>query len=225
MARDLLCIPLAGVGVERTFNFARDMCSYRRGQLHPETIRSLLLVYHAQIRESRLDEAQRSLSSTIDINNMMEEEIEAEIQDQEDEMDLRKNRIDDWDQDCYISDIEAGENIPSRTARMQLRTDYIARKTRRQNPRPQSQALSTFDRSRREEHARIAREQEQRDRENPGIYDPPMSDENEDDYYGLPGIDSSGEDEQEQVLPLYSRRRRAEDIVDNFVSRKTQRRE
>ena len=33
MARDLLYIPLASVGVERVFNFTRDMCDYRRGQL------------------------------------------------------------------------------------------------------------------------------------------------------------------------------------------------
>ena len=52
MARDLLSIPLAGVGVERVFNFARDMCHFRRGQLHPDTIRSLLLVYYLQIKES-----------------------------------------------------------------------------------------------------------------------------------------------------------------------------
>jgi hypothetical protein len=81
MARDLLCIPMAGVGVERLFNYTRDMCGYHRGQLQPSTIRALLLVYFAQVHTSRLDELYELLGSTIDINNMTEEEIEAEIQD------------------------------------------------------------------------------------------------------------------------------------------------
>ena len=35
IARNIFCIPLAGVSVERVFNFARDMCcrGYRRGHL------------------------------------------------------------------------------------------------------------------------------------------------------------------------------------------------
>lgn len=81
MARDLLCIPLAGVGVERVFNFARDMCDYRRGQLQPDTIRQLLLVYFSQITESRINELQRNLHTTINIDNMTEEEMEQETRD------------------------------------------------------------------------------------------------------------------------------------------------
>jgi hypothetical protein len=38
MARDLLYIAIAGVGIKRAFNYARDICNYRRGQIKPETL-------------------------------------------------------------------------------------------------------------------------------------------------------------------------------------------
>ena len=44
MVKDVLAIALAGVGVERVFNFARDTCNYRRGHLHEETIKKIMLV-------------------------------------------------------------------------------------------------------------------------------------------------------------------------------------
>ena len=37
MAKDVLSIAMAGVGVERIFNSGRDTCQYRRGHLHAET--------------------------------------------------------------------------------------------------------------------------------------------------------------------------------------------
>ena len=46
MARDILAIPLSGVGVERVFNMARDVCHYRRSRLHAEQIRQIMLIKH-----------------------------------------------------------------------------------------------------------------------------------------------------------------------------------
>ena len=46
MAKDVLVVPIAGVGIERLFNTARNICSYRRYSLNPETIRELMLVRH-----------------------------------------------------------------------------------------------------------------------------------------------------------------------------------
>jgi hypothetical protein len=43
MARDILATPASGAGVERLFNYARDICHYQRGRLKPETIRELML--------------------------------------------------------------------------------------------------------------------------------------------------------------------------------------
>lgn len=43
LTRDVLSIPASGAGVERLFNWPRDICHYRRGQLKPETVRALML--------------------------------------------------------------------------------------------------------------------------------------------------------------------------------------
>lgn len=44
MAREFLAIPASGVGVERLFNQARDICTYRRHSLKPETLRLLIML-------------------------------------------------------------------------------------------------------------------------------------------------------------------------------------
>lgn len=44
IARDFLAVPAAGVGVERLFNSARDIISYRRHNLKPATIRLLMML-------------------------------------------------------------------------------------------------------------------------------------------------------------------------------------
>ncbi|OQE00404.1 hypothetical protein PENVUL_c052G00054, partial [Penicillium vulpinum] len=43
LTRDILAIPATGVGVERLFNTARDICHYRRGRIKSETIEELML--------------------------------------------------------------------------------------------------------------------------------------------------------------------------------------
>jgi hypothetical protein len=66
MARDFLCIPLAGLGVERVFNFARDICHYRRARLLPTTIRALVLLYFSQVHDHRLNDARAILGKVYD---------------------------------------------------------------------------------------------------------------------------------------------------------------
>jgi hypothetical protein len=129
MARDLLAIPMAGVGIERVFNYARDICHYRRGQLKPDTIRALMLIYCHQQSISRIDELRSTLSLTIDINTMTNEEIEAEVKERERECQLKAAEIDEWDQDQFISDTE--ENIPPRTRKIELQREFRARARRR----------------------------------------------------------------------------------------------
>lgn len=70
---------MAGVGVERVFNYARDICHYRRGKLKPATIRSSLLMYYYQLTESRVDTYRSSLKDTININSMSDKDIEIEL--------------------------------------------------------------------------------------------------------------------------------------------------
>jgi hypothetical protein len=132
MARDLLCIPLAGVGVERLFNFSRDVCSYRRGQLKPPAIRALMLVFFSQLQEERGNELRRILSDTIDVDSMTEEEMEAEVKERENSVGLRQKEVSTWGVDHYISDEEEGEpnrtGYQARTVRAQRRLDAIAHK-------------------------------------------------------------------------------------------------
>ena len=57
MAKDILTIALADVGVEQVFNFAYDTCNYRRGHLHAETIKKIMLVklaYQEKMTDDRL---------------------------------------------------------------------------------------------------------------------------------------------------------------------------
>ncbi|KAJ6110883.1 hypothetical protein N7486_003118 [Penicillium sp. IBT 16267x] len=66
MARDILATPASGAGVERLFNCARDVCHYRRGQLKPETIRSLMLHLFAskfELQQTELEMIKEYLSS------------------------------------------------------------------------------------------------------------------------------------------------------------------
>ncbi|KAJ5720934.1 uncharacterized protein N7483_008868 [Penicillium malachiteum] len=92
IARDTLCVPATGAGVERMFNYARDLCHYRRGSLKPETIENLMLYMCSTkfeteedrlqfIRASMLEE-QAAIGSheySDEIENP-EEEVEEEIQ-------------------------------------------------------------------------------------------------------------------------------------------------
>jgi hypothetical protein len=48
MANDILAMPVAGVGVERIFSIAGNICTNRRSQLSPQAIRKLMLVRHRQ---------------------------------------------------------------------------------------------------------------------------------------------------------------------------------
>ena len=46
MARNILAVPASGAGVERLFNIACDICNFRWGRLHGETIRKLMKMCH-----------------------------------------------------------------------------------------------------------------------------------------------------------------------------------
>jgi hypothetical protein len=46
MAKDVLAVPIAGVGVEHLFSIARRICSYQRHQLGADTIRKMMIVRH-----------------------------------------------------------------------------------------------------------------------------------------------------------------------------------
>lgn len=51
VAMDILAIPIAGVGVERVFNIAKDVIGDRRHRLNAQTIRQLLVLKHGMSDE------------------------------------------------------------------------------------------------------------------------------------------------------------------------------
>ena len=57
MARDVLAIPVSGVGVERLFNTARDICHFRRHSLDASTIQKLMHLRHHNKLIAKLDDA------------------------------------------------------------------------------------------------------------------------------------------------------------------------
>jgi hypothetical protein len=48
MVKDIPAVPISGVGVERLFSTARQMCSYTRTRLRPSTIQKMMVVKHAE---------------------------------------------------------------------------------------------------------------------------------------------------------------------------------
>jgi hAT family C-terminal dimerisation region len=51
MAKNILAIPLAGVGMEQVFNLGYDICIYHWGHLHGTTIQKIMLTKHAHHNE------------------------------------------------------------------------------------------------------------------------------------------------------------------------------
>jgi hAT family C-terminal dimerisation region len=65
MARDVLAVPVSGVGVERMFNMGRDICHYRRHHLHAQSIKEVMMVKHYN-RERLYDPTMNSPDCSID---------------------------------------------------------------------------------------------------------------------------------------------------------------
>jgi hypothetical protein len=48
MAKDVLAVPISGVGIERLFSTARQICGYVRNRLKPSTFSKMMVVKHAE---------------------------------------------------------------------------------------------------------------------------------------------------------------------------------
>jgi len=97
MARDILSIPASGVGVERIFNGARDVCQFRRSRLQPDIIKALMIIYH--YNKTLISNANQSeiLHDTLTTDDCLLEAIQAEENE-------RFNEIDKSIDVDYISD-------------------------------------------------------------------------------------------------------------------------
>jgi hypothetical protein len=67
-----------------------------------------MLLFFSPIVETRIQEIQTELHLTINVKDMLEEDIENKISARQGENSARKRDIDDWDRDFHIND-EEGE--------------------------------------------------------------------------------------------------------------------
>jgi len=102
VARDFLAIPAAGVGVERLFNVARDICDYRRHSLKPDTIRLLMMLTCAE--NLSMKEEYRLLLAATDLEDTATDDEDQE--DHFDEEDRVTNLISDGEDHDDFSETE-----------------------------------------------------------------------------------------------------------------------
>jgi hypothetical protein len=126
----------------------------------------------------------------MNIDDITEQEMEAEISAREEDINIRQDKIDTWDEDHYISN-EDIEPFISKTTRISDRKEYIARKRRRQNFSTQGQELSVLEESQRQELRRQLAQHDQRNRLDPSLWDIDVSDKEDSEDSG--GSGGSGE--------------------------------
>lgn len=104
MARDMLCVAGAGVGIERVFSKSRNVCHYQRGQLSPETIRAIMITSH-HLQEESYNESIIAVQETMDVTNMTATDLQEEATQRIDDLEksLKAEYISDDDGD--LSDI------------------------------------------------------------------------------------------------------------------------
>ena len=119
MARDFLCTPAAGTGVERIFNGARDVCHYRRSRFRPDTIRALMILHHF---DKSLFDQEVMLSALAQVLDLLDETVEA----MEQEEAIRTRELQDQIEAEYISDDDSDS----------LAVAYATISSRRRRPIP-----------------------------------------------------------------------------------------
>lgn len=186
IARDMLCIAAAGVGIERVFNIGRDICHYRRSKLSPQTIRSLMIKYCYDHKESdHLKDAQC---------DKIAEEVSLSQTEAEEELKQRLEAVERAMQKGYISDedIDDFEEDSPKTQHYRKRPRNVFQQELRELTPEASTPQNTFD---------------------PRGYDGPSSSEDygledkEDEEGEEDEEDEEDEDEEELELPphRYSR--------------------
>lgn len=115
LARDILCTPAAGVGTERVFNGARDICYFRRARMLPVTIRALTIVHHFEAFHPT-SEQEAMIEDSTGLAEMTTTQLKAE----EEERLTELKRA--WTRD-YISDVEEDDESDDRPAQKILRRD------------------------------------------------------------------------------------------------------
>lgn len=101
VAKDILAIPIAGVGVERVFNIAKDIIGDRRHRLKAQTIRQLLVVKHG-ISDEDPDEDSRGLAFYQEPDDLFELPAQTEF---------HENSLHEQEEEDSLSILDVGNNI------------------------------------------------------------------------------------------------------------------
>lgn len=100
MARDMLCVAGAGVGIERVFSKSRNVCHYQRGQLSPDAIQAIMITSH-NLQQELHNESILALQETMNVTNMtatdLQEEETQRIEDLEKSLKIEYISDDDGD--------------------------------------------------------------------------------------------------------------------------------
>ncbi len=97
MAKDILAIPIARVGVERIFSAARRVCGYQRHRLSPETIRKIIVVREWEMVRERHNQ---DMVAVVDIPDSTGDEcVEPTYGDADYEMAEKQDISDDEEED------------------------------------------------------------------------------------------------------------------------------
>ncbi len=81
MAKDILAVPISGVGVERLFSTALQMCCFTRNRLRPSTIQKMMVVKHAEgyiSRKKKKEDVQAVFEREDDGGTDQEDDVEGD---------------------------------------------------------------------------------------------------------------------------------------------------
>lgn len=112
MARDILCIQTAGVGIERVFNISREVCHFRRGQQSASTVRERLICFHYDKMDS-YDHKEAELADILI-------EIPRTLMELEEELQRRIDAINTAMETEYISDDDNEDLDTSSPSRLEF---------------------------------------------------------------------------------------------------------
>jgi len=120
MAKDFLAIPIAGVGVERVFSSARDVCTYRRNRLKGTTISDIMIckedwreILEDDIDLEKLEEKKRKWAQEAEDREHVRERIA--LSDEEgDDLDSGLDSNSELDSDDSSSEEEVARPIGTR---------------------------------------------------------------------------------------------------------------
>jgi hypothetical protein len=117
MAKDILAVPASGVGVEREFNQARDLITYRRCRMKPDLIEDLMIIRHyAALNKGTLSDivaSAESLAGNAESEVIDFTETSGSTEDHDSVTDSATASQDDWDYEHMVEWTDSTEDANS----------------------------------------------------------------------------------------------------------------